>query len=398
MKKTVSSVLHKSLAVLACGAMVAGLAGCGSSTTDTSSEEVPTVTLWSSGGQEVGDALQAIADEFNSDPEYSKHAKMEIQFITSGTNEQSLTDRLVAAYEAGETDTDFDIVAYDDTYISTIIAQTSDDFFETIDTSKLENYDNLIYTENVVGDTFIPYRATNIMLAYNSDNVKDVPETADELYQWIHDNPGKFTYCDPTTGGSGLSFLLTSIYNQLPEEAATSSDEKWETEHQTEWDNAINLLKELHPDLYQTSGSVQYPVKNQGSLDLLANGQIDMTPAFVNMVLAQKNMGTLPDSIEMTQIDPAFGGALAGLLIPSIAKDKEAAYYVIDYMLSYEAQAIDWNQMYASPVVDSSKLEGIDHPEWLEATEADSLRYFSVGTLQVDAQTRWTEEVGILAQ
>ena len=67
-------------------------------------------------------------------------------------------------------------------------------------------------------------------------------------------------------------------------------------------------------------------------------------------------------------------------------------------MLSYEAQAIDWNQMYASPVVDSSKLEGIDHPEWLEATEADSLRYFSVGTLQVDAQTRWTEEVGILAQ
>lgn len=398
MKKTVSSVLHKSLAVLACGAMVAGLAGCGSSTTDTSSEEVPTVTLWSSGGQEVGDALQAIADEFNSDPEYSKHAKMEIQFITSGTNEQSLTDRLVAAYEAGETDTDFDIVAYDDTYISTIIAQTSDDFFETIDTSKLENYDNLIYTENVVGDTFIPYRATNIMLAYNSDNVKDVPETADELYQWIHDNPGKFTYCDPTTGGSGLSFLLTSIYNQLPEEAATSSDEKWETEHQTEWDNAINLLKELQPDLYQTSGSVQYPVKNQGSLDLLANGQIDMTPAFVNMVLSQKNMGTLPDSIEMTQIDPAFGGALAGLLIPSIAKDKEAAYYVIDYMLSYEAQAIDWNQMYASPVVDSNKLEGIDHPEWLEATEADSLRYFSVGTLQVDAQTRWTEEVGILAQ
>lgn len=75
-------------------------------------------------------------------------------------------------------------------------------------------------------------------------------------------------------------------------------------------------MAELHPYLYQTAGKVQYPMKNAGSLDLLATKQIDMTPAFVNMVLSQKNMGTMPESIKLQPIEPAFSGALAGFCIP----------------------------------------------------------------------------------
>ena len=41
---------------------------------------------------------------------------MEIQFVVSGTSEQSLPDRLAAAYQAGETDTDFDIIALNSVY------------------------------------------------------------------------------------------------------------------------------------------------------------------------------------------------------------------------------------------------------------------------------------------
>ena len=85
-----------------------------------------------------------------------------------------------------------------------------------------------------------------------------------------------------------------------------SPDTKWETEHTAEWDNAFALMAELHPYLYQTAGKVQYPMKNAGSLDLLATKQIDMTPAFVNMVLSQKNMGTMPESIKLQPIEPAF--------------------------------------------------------------------------------------------
>lgn len=404
-----NKIVKKLTAVMLGAAMMVGtLAGCGSNGTNganastggsaAAKTDVPTVTIWGSGGQEVRDALQVIADMYNADPDYNTKAKVEVQFVVSGTNEQSLPDRLAAAYKAGETNTDFDLIALDDSGVSQILAQTSDDFFETIDTSKLANYDNLIYKENVVGDTFIPYRGTAVFLAYNSDNVENPPKTDEELYQWIKDNPGRFGYCDPSTGGSGYSFVANTIYNQLPEEATTSADRTWETDHTEEWDNAFKLLEDLHPYLYQTAGKVQYAIKNQGTLDLLATNEIDMCPAFANMVLNQKNMGTLPESIKLTQIEPAFMGALAGFCIPQIAQDKEAALSVIDYFLSYEAQAADWNQMYASPVVDTTKLEGLDHADWLEEVNLDSLRYLAIGDLAVDIRSRWTDEIGILAQ
>ena len=389
----------RSAALLSLAALSLSLTSCGgNNAANASTSDVPTVTIWGSGGQEVRDALQTIADAHNADPNYNTKARVEIQFVVSGTNEQSLNDRLAAAYKAGQTDTDFDLIALDDSGISPILAQTAEDFFEPIDTSKIPNYENLTYKENVVGDTFVPYRGTAVYLAYNSDVVKTPPATDEELYQWIRDNPGRFAYCDPTTGGSGTTFTANAVYNQLPEEASTSADTKWETDHAKEWDSGFQLLTDLHPYLYQTAGKVQYPMKNAGSLDLLATKQIDMTPAFANMVLSQKAMGTLPESIKLAQIDPAFMGALAGFCIPTIAKDKEAALSVIDYYLSYSAQALDWNTMYASPVVDTSKLENLDHADWLSETDMDSLRYLSIGSMLVDLRTRWTEEIAPLAK
>lgn len=386
----------KATALVLGAAMAFSMTACGQS--QAAAGDVPTVTIWGMGGQEVREAMQAIADAYNKDPEYSKKAKVEIQFVVSGTSEQSLSDRLAAAYKAGQKDTDFDLIALDDSAIANIVAQTSEDFFEPIDTSKIPNYENLVFKDNIVGDTFIPYRGTSVYLAYNSETVPNPPKTAEELYQWIQDNPGRFTYNDPSTGNAGFSFVANTIYNQLPEEAATSDDPKWKEDYQEEWDSAFQLLADLHPSLYQTAGKVQYPMKNAGALDLLANKQVDMVPAFVNMVLSQKNMGTLPDSIKLTQLEEPFLGGLAGLLIPSIGKDKEAALSVIDYFLSYEAQAIDWNTMFASPVVDTSKLENLEHEDWLEETNMDSLRYFSIGTIQQDINARWTEEIGSLAK
>lgn len=382
------------------GLVMTTVFGCGTGGGKQSSadQKVPTVTIWGAGGQEVREALQKIADAFNRDEKYNKKARVEVQFVVSGTGEQSLPDRLGAAYKAGEKDTDFDLIAIDDSVIANIEAQTSKDFFDPIDTTKIPNYDNLIYKKNIVGDNFIPYRGTSVYLAYNSDVVKNPPKSMDELYTWIKKNPGRFTYNDPSTGNSGFSFVANTIYNNLPEEAATSSDKKWETDYPKVWDDAFTLLKDLHPYLYKTAGKVQYPMKNAGSLELLATKSVDMCPAFANMVLSQKNMGTLPDSIKLQQLKEPFLGGLAGFMIPSIAKDKEAALDVIDYYLSYEAQALDWNAMFASPVVDPGKLKGLEHEDWLKETDMKKLRYFSIGTLQNDIRERWTEEIGKLAK
>lgn len=54
----------------------------------------------------------------------------------------------------------------------------------------------------------------------------------DELVEWMKANPGRFAYNTPGTGGAGDSFVRTSVYNFLPEEASTSDDAKWEEQ----WD------------------------------------------------------------------------------------------------------------------------------------------------------------------
>jgi putative spermidine/putrescine transport system substrate-binding protein len=356
------------------------------------------VTIWGSGGQEVRESLEEIAEAFNADSRYNQQARMEIQFVVSGTGEQSLNDRLAAAYKSGEKNSGFDLLALDDMMIAAIAGQTGEDIFVPVDTAKIPNYKNLLFKPVIGEGVFVPYRGTAVYLAYNSDLVPNPPATDLELYQWIRDHPGRFSYNIPLTGGSGLSFAVTSIYNRLPPEAAMSTSVEWRDNYKTVWDEGIALLRELHPYLYKTAGKVQYPNKNAGTLTLLANREIDMCPAYVNMVLEQKSMGVLPENIKITQISPAFSGALAGFCIPSIGGSREAAYTVIDYFLSPEAQSIAWNSMYAFPLIEPSTLKDLKNAEWLTAANFSEIRYFSIGGLLYDIGQRWETEVGVLAK
>jgi putative spermidine/putrescine transport system substrate-binding protein len=356
------------------------------------------VTIWGGGGQEVRESLEEIAETFNADSRYNQKVRIEVQFIVSGTGEQSLNDRLAAAYKAGEKNTDFDLLALDDMMITAIAGQTGADIFAALDTEKMPNYKNLLFKPVIGEGIFVPYRGTAVYLAYNSDAVPNPPETDAELYRWIRDHPGRFSYNIPLTGGSGLSFAVTAIYNRLPPEAAMSPAAEWRDNYTSVWDEGMALLRELHPYLYTTAGKVQYPNKNAGTLTLLANREIDMCPAYVNMVLEQKSMGVLPESIKIVQISPAFSGALAGFCMPSIGGGGEAAYTVMDYFLSPEAQAIAWNSMYAFPLVEPSTLKNLKNAEWLEAADFSEIRYFSIGALLYDVGQRWEREVGVLAK
>ena len=126
-------------AILACCMALTLLTGCQSAGAASDDSDVPTVTLWGSGSDLVRVELETIAEMFNSDPEYSKKAHLEIQFILSGTGEASVVDRMAAAYESGQTDTDFDLIAMDENYVSTVLSKTSADFLEPIDTSLVPN-------------------------------------------------------------------------------------------------------------------------------------------------------------------------------------------------------------------------------------------------------------------
>ena len=367
---------------------VTTLAGCGASSASAAGDD-KTVTIWAEGSDNVRVQLEQQVENFNETNGEGYVAKLE--FITSGTGAQGLTDRIIAAKKAGQTNTDYDLVEVSDASITGYLEQGGEDLFVPIDTSRLSNYDNLTVTASFRNDLLVPYRGTTVLLAYNSETVANPPTTAEELYQWIKDNPGRFAYNTPGSGGAGSSFVLTSVYNFMDESALTSTDEA----NVEQWDQGFELLKELHPYMYQSSGKVVYPNKNQGTLDLLANKEIDMTPAWADMVLSQQKQGTMPESIKLVQIEPAFTGNTVCFGIPSIGAQNDAAYAFMDYMLSPEAQNIALDSMAAIPVIDFSLLDP-ELTKTISDLKIESFRVSAIGDLGTQLNEKWDAEIGTL--
>lgn len=366
--------------------------GCGTSNASQTTEEKETVTLWANGSDNVKVGMDKIVDAFNQSEAGEKY-ELKLQFILSGTGTQSLKDRIIAAQKTDQTDTDYDLILVSDAEYSAYVEEGGEDIFTPYDAANIPNLEN-VETQVADGEgVLVPYRGTTVVLAYDESKVTNPPKTADDLYQWIHDNPGQFAYNTPGSGGAGGSFVQTAIYNFLPEEALTSSDAKWEEQ----WQQGFDLLAELHPDLYQSGGSVIYPNKNQGTLDLLVNGEVSMIPAWADMLITNLSNGTLPDTVKMTQITPGFTGNVDALAIPSIGSNPEGAQAVMNFMLTEDAQQILLDSMAAIPVIDSSKLSS-DNSKYLEDLDISSFRTSSIGTLGNTLNERWDQEIGTLSK
>lgn len=357
-------------------------------------EEKQKITLWAGGSDNVRAVFEDLEKAFDAS-EYGKKFDLDVQFVLSGSGAQGVQDRLVAATKAGETDTDFDIIEMGADEFAAYTSQVeAEDIFVPLDFSQIPNYENVEAKVADGEDFLVPYRGTTVVLAYDEERVDQVPKTADELYQWIKDHPGRFAYNTPGSGGSGDAFVKTAVYNFLDEEALTSDDPKYAEE----WDQGFDLLKDLNGSLYQSGGKTVYPNKNQGTLDLFMDQQVDMIPAWADMIISQMNEGILPETTKITQIDPAFTGSLVAFAIPKAgrqAENSEGAYAFMDFMLSEEAQQILLDKLAAIPLIDSSNMDS-PNAEMLKDLDVANFRRISLGELVSQLNERWDKEIGTL--
>lgn len=349
------------------------------------------VTIWATGSDNVRQIYEKLIEDFNTNSEYAGQYEAELQFMLSGTGAQSLTDMLNAAYQAGQTDTDFDLVDFSGDDLSKMVSLVGEESFVKLDDTMIPNRANIAAESSVAGDYTQAYRGTTVILAYDSETVPEPPKTMDELVEWMKANPGRFAYNAPGTGGAGDSFARTSVYNFLDAEAITSDDPSWVDQ----WDEGFAFLADIHQYMYTSGGSIVYPNKNQGSLDLLNQGEIDMCPNWADMVLSQRAAGQLKESIKIAQIDPAFTGSLQTLAIPTIGSNQEGACAFMNYMCSDAAQQMMVKEMAAIPLVDASKLD-LTGFEDVANLDVSNFRIMSIGDLSTQFNERWDNEIGAL--
>lgn len=346
------------------------------------------VTLWVSGSTNVDEIFQKLKNGFNASQDVYE---LEVQFIATGGGGATMRNRLVAAYKAGETDTTYDLVEVGDQDLSFFLSEGGEEMLTVLDKSKIPNSKNVSASPSF-GQQFVQaYRGTTVVMAYNSDVIDTPPATMDDLVVWLKENPGRFAYNSPATGGSGESFVRSSVYNYLEEGAFMSADEKW----MNEWDEGFAFLASLHPYMYRSGDKVVYPNKNQGTLDLLINKEIDMCPTWADMAISQTRLGTLPASTKIYQIEPAFTGAVNSFVAPSMGSNIEGAYAVMDYMLSPEAQNLLLINMAAIPLIDQADLD-MEAAKDVANLDVTNFRTQSIGGLGQRMNERWDNEISFL--
>ncbi|SDQ37191.1 putative spermidine/putrescine transport system substrate-binding protein [Curtobacterium sp. UNCCL20] len=247
-------------------------------------------------------------------------------------------------------------------------------------------------TKEQGGDSAIPYRASSVLLAYDSKKVTDAPKTLDDLLAWIKDNPGEFAYNSPSSGGSGGSFVATVLAKYLSASEQKAMQTRYDKSLESKWDKGFQELKDLGPSTYQKG---VYPNGNDQVVQLLGSGQIAMAPVWSDQFITSQKTGVIPKTVKAVQIDdPSFTGSASFLGIPKTEPKakKEAAEKLADFVLSSTGQQLVASAVSGYPVIPLDSLPKSVAEQFADANPS-KLRLGFQSDFAADMNAAWDAKV-----
>ena len=312
-------------------------------------QQTVTLNLYISGDTNVFDLFQK-----GFIPAFVKrYPKYKVNFIglLHGNGGDGVFDKILAAKRAGHT-TDVDLWEAEPGYVDQGIPEN---LWVKLSPTLLPNIAKVPREVLEAVDYYgVPYRGSSVVIGYNSKYIKTPPQTFDDLVAWVKANPGKFTYCDPNTGGSGQAFVTAAIYRFTgPDKFAGKT---YDPKEESAWEPGWKLLRDLQPAMYNNGF---HPNGNVAVLQLLAQENIYMASVWSDQGLDFYKRGQLPSSMKFTQINPPLIGDDARVMLPALGAHLEGAMTFLNWLLTPEAQTmvidmiagypgIDWKYMPAS--------------------------------------------------
>src|SRR5579859_802112 len=246
-----------------------------------------------------------------------------------------------------------------------------------------------------VNNDGVPYRASSVVLAYNTQYVQDPPPTKlSDVLAWIKAHPGKFTYNTPNSGGSGHAFVEAVVDSHLTsdnlhtfvtgQDAATG----YNTTVETAWQAGLQELHSLNPSIYRNGF---YPNGNTAVLQLLGNGSISMAPVWSDQALTALSQKQLPASVKLTQLDPPLNGGPAYLGIPVNTTHPKEAYELVNWVLGADVQATIISAMHGFPGVQWSYVPPEVQQQYASIAHAYGTGFSS--KFSADLNKQWQTQV-----
>src|SRR5712691_2068524 len=169
--------------------------------------EMVTLNLYISGDTNIFDLWnKAFLPAFNK--RYPKYKTNMVELL-HGNGSEGIYDKILAAKRTGRT-VDVDLWEAEPGFLNQGIAEG---LWVKLSDRLIPNVGKVPAQTLEAADYYgLPYRGSSVVIGYNGQFVKNPPSTFDDLVAWIKANPGKFTYCDPNTCGSGTAFVTAAIY------------------------------------------------------------------------------------------------------------------------------------------------------------------------------------------
>jgi putative spermidine/putrescine transport system substrate-binding protein len=264
------------------GLMVAACGPTSSGGASSQSSQKGTVTVFISGDTNVQDLWEkGLIPAFNKQyPNISVKTEIDLH----GEHDQQTVAKLATSTKAGD-DPGYQLV--DAGWVTGQAAKAN--LLDKVSTSDISNLADVPADTVSMGQGVgIPYRASSVLLAYDSTKVKNPPKTLAALLQWIVDNPGQFAYNSPSTGGSGGAFVNTVLDSHLTKGQQDVLRLKKDASAEAAWKEGFAKLASLNPYVYQKG---VYPNGNNQVLSLLGQGSIEMAPVWSDQFITAQKTG-----------------------------------------------------------------------------------------------------------
>ncbi len=370
-------------AVVALAASLA-MTGClKSSTAPPGGDAANSVTVLISGDTNIQDLWQkALIPGFEK---ANPGKKINITFDLHGANDQQNLGKLSAAVKSGN-DPSFDLIEggfVNQAAQAKLLEPESDS-----NLSALSKVPKTLVTQGLGAG--VPYRASSVLLAYNTKNVSSPPKTLAELLAWIKAHPGKFAYNSPKSGGSGGAFVATVLDANMDAATQQKMRVSYDESLESAWDPGFKQLKSLNPYVY---GKGVYPNGNDAVLNLMSTGEIDVAPVWSDQFLSGQKNGQIPATVKVTQIsNPSFTGGGAYLGLAKTSTHKELAQKVLEYVLTAESQTSIASDIAGYPVIPLADLPADVQKRFADA-KPDQLRTGFFANFSNDVNSKWDQKV-----
>lgn len=201
-----------------------------------------------------------------------------------------------------------------------------------------------------------PFSKAQFVLIGDTSKVSYLPNSAEQLKEFVQAYPGKFTYPE-ATDFTGSAFIRNIIYELVGYDAlAACKADDVEGLRQT-IQPAMDYLKEIKPFLWRNGET--YPSDGAQLDQLFSDGEIFLTMSYNPLdAAAMIEKGTYPETAQTFVFEKGMIGNTSFLAIPTTAPNKAGAMVVIDFILDAESQLNKYDPKVAGklPVIDNNKL------------------------------------------